>query len=122
MCDPNTTIMVPVDKMQEVGIRDIISLKEADHIMEFLQNEEVTWNSDAKQRKQAYEAAAKSSDLFLLARIVKEMLVQETKENLGNFEKEILPRVQKKLFSEMALAKGQSFEEMMHMACHAIQS
>ncbi len=121
-CDPSTTIMVPVDKADQIGIKDIISLEEANHILAFMGDGEASWDSNAKQRKQAYEAAAKSSDLFTLARMVKELLVQETKAVLGSFEKELLPKAQKRLFSEIALAKGLRFEDTVRMACHAIQS
>lgn len=111
-----------MDKTNQIGLRNIISLEEADDILEFLCDGEVSWDSDAKQRKQSYGEAVKSPDLFTLAQMVKELLVQETKAVLGNFEKELLPKAQKRLFSEIALAKGQRFDETVRMACHAIQS
>lgn len=121
-CDAKTTIMIPVDKVEQIGLRSIISLEVADNILAFLYDGKATWNSDAKNRKQSYAVAAKSPDLFMLARMIKELLVQQTKAVLSSFEKELLPKAQKRLFSEIALAKGLGFEDMVHMACLAIQS
>lgn len=123
-CDPQTKLFIPVEKAEQVGLREIISPSEADKLLSFLSDSDadVSWDSDNKQRKQAYEAASKSTDLYDLARMIKELLVQETKTVLGNFEKEILPRAQKRLFSEIALAKGMRFDDTVRMACHAVQS
>lgn len=120
VCDPYTKILIPVEKADQVGVRKIISSKEADQILAFLADEETSWDGDHKHRKQSYEATAKGTDLFALARMVKELLTQETKAVLGSFEKGILPKVQKRLFSEIALAKGMAFDDTIRMARHAM--
>jgi len=112
--------MVPVKNATQVGLREVISSKEADNILLFLADTEAGWDSDHKQRKQSYEAAMKGSDLLALAKMIKDLLVQETHSSLGNFEKEVLPKAQRRLFSEIALAKGICFDDTVDMACHAI--
>ena len=119
-CDPHTRVMVPVKNATQVGLREVISSKEADNILLFLADTEAGWDSDHKQRKQSYEAAMKGSDLLALAKMIKDLLVQETHSSLGNFEKEVLPKAQRRLFSEIALAKGICFDDTVDMACHAI--
>ena len=119
-CDPNTKIMVPVENVDKIGLREVISSKEADQILLFLANTEVSWDSDHKQRKESYDAAMRGSDLLALAKMIKELLVQEKQASLGNFEKEALPRAQKRLFSEIALAKGVCFDETVRMACRSM--
>jgi len=112
--------MVPVENADKVGLREVISSQEADKILLFLANTEVGWDSDHKQRKEAYDAAMKGSDLLALAKMIKELLVQEKQASLGNFEKEVLPRAQRRLFSEIALAKGVCFDETVRMACQTM--
>jgi len=112
--------MVPVKSADQVGLREVISSKEADKILLFLADIEVGWDSDHKQRKQSYEAAMKGSDLLALAKMIKELLTQEAHTTLGNFEKEVLPKAQMRLFSEIALAKGECFDETVRMAYHSI--
>lgn len=119
-CDPYTKILVPVEKAEQAGLRRIISSREADQILAFLADEKTSWDGDHKHRKQSYEATAKGTDLFALARMIKELLIQETKVVLGSFEKGLLPRVQKRLFSEIALAKGMGFQDTMSLARRAM--
>jgi len=112
--------MIPVENASQIGLRKIISSKEADKILFFLANTEVGWDNDHKNRKESYEAAMKSSDLLTLAKMIKELLVQEKQAALGNFEKEVLPKAQKRLFSEIALAKGVCFDDTVRMASHSM--
>jgi len=112
--------MIPVENADQVGLREIISSKEADKILLFLADAEVGWDSDPKKRKESYDAAMKGSDLLALAKMIKELLLQEKQAALGNFEKEALPRAQKRLFSEIALAKGECFDATVRAANHSM--
>lgn len=118
----HTTILLPVDNAGRFGLRRIISPEEADQILDFLADQEEDWESDAKQRKLAYETSLRSPDLFVLAKMIRELLAQQTRAVLGNFEKELLPKAQKRLFSEIALAKGQPFDEILHAVCQEIRA
>lgn len=108
--------MIPVQSIEQIGLRKIITDVQADQILLFLNDAEVDWDKDFRQRKQSYEATIKGNDLFEIARMVKELMAQEQKSVLGNFEKELLPRAKKRLFSEIALAKGLDFEETLQLA------
>ena len=104
--DSQTTILVPVDRIDEIGFRELISVKEADHILSFFSAEKAERNSDSKKRQQAYEEAMKSGNLEAIAKMINDLLVHDKVSTLSNFEKELLPKAQKKLFSEIALVKG----------------
>jgi hypothetical protein len=52
--------------------------------------------------------------------MIKELILQEEKTVLGSFEKDILPIAKKRLFSEIALAKGLPFDDTVSMACKAM--
>lgn len=121
-CEPQTTILLPVETIDKSGVRELISSMEAESIMDFMVEAEADWEGDHKRRKQSYEATVKGPDLFALAKMIKELLVQRTKTDLGNFEKEMLPRAQKRLFSEIALVKGLCFDDTVELACSAIQA
>ncbi|MDR2932602.1 MAG: hypothetical protein LBV27_05785 [Oscillospiraceae bacterium] len=121
-CEPQTTILLPVERIDQSGVRALITATEAEQIMDFMCETEAAWDCDHRNRKQSYEAVIKGPDLFALAKMIKELLVQETKTMLGSFEKGILPRAQKRLFSEIALAKGLCFDETVRLASRAIQA
>lgn len=118
--DPNTTILTPVENADKIGLREIISADEADEILDYMTDAEVEWVSDHKKRKLAYETALRSGDLLMLAKMIKELLLQEAVSPLSNCDKEILPKAQKKLFSEIALAKGMDFDDALRLVDHAI--
>ncbi|OJU16624.1 MAG: hypothetical protein BGN88_01250 [Clostridiales bacterium 43-6] len=122
--DPHTTVMVPVEKAEMIGIRDIITSETADQILSFLMRSEdkADWNSDSKSRKKTYETAMKGSDLFALAEMIRSLLVQESTVVLNNYDKAILPKAEKRLLSEIALAKGLCFDDTLSMVCHAIKA
>lgn len=118
--DPNTTILIPVDNVGQIGLRDLISMKEADRILSCFSTPETEWNSDSKKRRQIYEATMKSGDLEGMAKMINELLVHDKISALSNFEREILPRAQRKLFSEIALVKGVDMNSIINLVNHMI--
>ena len=105
-CDPQTTILAPVDGLAKIGLRNLISAKEADRILSLFSAQVAEWDSDSKKRQQAYQGTMKNGDLEDLARMINELLVYNKKSALSDFDKAMLPKAQKKLFSEIALVKG----------------
>ena len=118
--DPHTTIMAPIDGIDKIGFRDLISMKEADEILSCFSASKSEWNSDSKKRRQDYEATMKGGVLGDIAKMVNELLVYDKISALNNFEKEILPRAQKKLFSEIALVKGIDIDDVTDLVNHMI--
>lgn len=120
--DSSITILAPVKNAEKIGLREIITIEEADQILIFLTEAKVEWISDNKKRSQAYDATLKSGNLRSLARMIKELLLHESMAVLSNFDREILPKAQRLLFSEIALAKGIDFEHTLCLANHAIMA
>lgn len=119
--DPMTTILAPVENMQKIGYRDIMSEERADQLLAYFREAtEVDWVSDHAKRKRAYEEILKEGDLPEIARMIKELVMHESEANLNHCDKEMLPKAQKRLFSEIALAKGMDFEHVLDMANDAI--
>lgn len=118
--DPNTTILAPVDSADKIGLRKLISEEKADQILSYFSDVEVEWVSDHTKRKQAYEATLKTGSLNSIAKMIKELVVHESEATLNHCDKEILPKAQKRLFSEIALAKGIGFDSALDLAKSAI--
>jgi len=120
--DPQTTILAPLDSAEKIGLRAIISENEANQIISYFSQLDVTWESDHNKRKQSYEVALRSGDLREIAKMIKELLVHEAETTLNHSDREILPKAQKRLFSEIALAKGVNFDSAVQMAINTIFS
>lgn len=117
--DPKTTILIPVENATEFGLRAIISSAEADEIINYFADVTVTWDRNLLQRKKANLTAARGLDLMELAKLIKVLLVQRTTTALCISDKAMLLASQNRLFSEIAMAKGLQFTDVMQMACGA---
>lgn len=118
--DPQTTILAPVENMEKIGLRGIISEEQADQLLTYYTNVEVDWVPDHSKRKQSYEEILKSGHLDSIAKMIKELTVHETEAPLNHSDKEMLPKARKKLFSEIALAKGVDYEHVLSMTGCAV--
>jgi Transcriptional regulators, similar to M. xanthus CarD len=118
--EPNTTILAPVDNVERIGLRGIISEERADEILQYLLEAEVDWVSDHTKRRQTYEETLKNGDLELIAKMIKELKVHESHSKLNHSDKELLPKAQKRLFSEIALAKDIAFDLAVGLAQQAM--
>jgi CarD family transcriptional regulator len=118
--DPQTTILAPVENVDKIGLRRIITEEKADQLISYLSNVEVDWVSDHSKRKQAYEETLREGDLAMIAKMIKELTVRGMEAGLNHCDKEMLPRAKKRLFSEIALAKGIDFEGALSLASTAL--
>lgn len=118
--EPQTTILAPVGNTEKMRLRKIISAEKADQLLTYFSVAEVEWVSDQSKRRQVYETTLRDGTLSDLAKMIKELTVQETHTKLSNGDREILPKARKKLFSEIALAKGIEFERALDMAIQAM--
>lgn len=118
--DPNTTILAPVENVGKIGLRDIITAEKADQILDYLSDATVEWVDDHTKRRQAYEATLKDGNLLSIAKMIKEITVHGAEAKLSHSDQELLPKAQKRLYSEIALAKGLEFDRVVTIAAQVI--
>lgn len=111
LTDPGMTLMVPVEKAEELGMRKVISSSEADAMMSKMQSVEAHCENDNKKRHQHYALVGKSCDLLEMASLLKELNERERSRGLAFSEKKVYQDISKKLCSEIAFAKAISMEE-----------
>ena len=107
--EPNTTILVPIDHASQL-LRAPITSDEADDILATLFSTEPEWINDRNRRHQEFLQMLKSSDLHECAQVLKALMQRETHAKLTNADKDFLLKAEKKLFSEIAVAKNLSFD------------
>lgn len=113
--EPQTTILAPVDNAETIGIREIISCERANEIISYFSTVGTSWVNDHNKRRNAYEATLKDGNLDHIAKMIKELIVHESESTLNHSDKTMLPRAQKRLFSEIALAKGIGYENAIEL-------
>ena len=118
--EPGTTILDPVDNVSKIGLRNVISPEQADELLQHVADVGAEWQDDNAKRRQAYDEILKAGNLQLMAQMIKELTLQSQSKALNQHDKDLLPRAQKKLLSEIALAKGIDFEGALGLLNDAI--
>jgi RNA polymerase-interacting CarD/CdnL/TRCF family regulator len=106
--------------MRDSSLREVISSTQADQIISHTTSAPTDWVSDNAKRRQAYTEIFKTGSLTSIATMIKELVVRGAETGLNQYDKDLLPKAQKKLLSEIALAKGIEFEGAINMMNRAI--
>lgn len=106
------TVKIPVDKCEEVGVRDVMSAEEADTIIqmfsEFDTSESGSWNKRFRDNM----ALIKSGDPKMVAFVIKKLVRRDVSCGISTAEKKMLVTAKNILISELSLAKDRSFSEI----------
>lgn len=108
----NMRLMIPQDRVAELGLREIITEKDAEKLLEFLesgcQEMEGTWN----QRHRNSIEKIKTGNIFEIGEVVYGLTRRSQIKVLSAGEKKLLQNAKQILISELVLAKGSSEEEI----------
>lgn len=98
------TVMVPAEAISGVGVRNIISLQEAESVLAVLADDQTTMPSDWNHRFKKNREKIKSGDAFEVAEVVRNLTIRDTEVGLSTGEKRMLNRARQILVSELAFA------------------
>lgn len=119
--EPNTTILDPVENVQKIGLRAIISSEQADQILAYATDAKVGWTKENAKRKTEYAAILKEGSFNAIAKMIKELMVQSRQVSLNQSDRILLQNAQKKLLSVIALAKDIDLDQAMDELSGAIE-
>jgi len=99
-------VMVPIRAVAQVGLRPVMSNKEADKVIGILRAPEVAvdvqpWN----RRFRAYTEMLKSGSPYEIAKVLRDMYRLKFDKNLSFGERRLLDQAKNLLVKELALAK-----------------
>ena len=99
-------VMIPINNVECIGIRDIINRSEADRVFKSLELEcdEQTANWNKRYRENMIKI--KSGDVFEVADVVKSLVLRERNKGLSTGEGKMLNSAKQILISELVLAKN----------------
>ncbi len=112
MNEHNLRVMVPVKSAKDIGIRGVISSAEARVLLYSIREMDTSWVEDRKERQTRYDEIMKSDDLERIAQTVKCLIVQKLVGKITAMDQQILQKGKEKLFSELALSMGCSYDEI----------
>lgn len=106
-------IMVPQNKMSNVGLRPIISNKEASEVIKILRKKNIkidnqTWN----RRYREYMEKIKTGSVFEIAEVLRDLYLLKVDKELSFGERKMLDTARTLLIKELALATAQDETSM----------
>ena len=113
-------IMIPVDNMEDIGIRDVISRDEIDKVMDVLKAPSSEMSGNWNHRNRENMEKLKTGDIFEVAEVVRNLVRIEREKHLSTGEKKMLANAKQILSSEIILVTGSSEEEAEQMIDEAI--
>ncbi len=105
------TIMVPADKVEEVGVRDVSDENKLQHVFDVLREEDIEEPSNWSRRFKANGEKLTSGDIIKVAEVVRDLTRRDIERHLSAGEKRMLTQARVVLGSEVALARGISDDE-----------
>ncbi len=105
-------VMIPVDKVDEIGVRDIIDEEEADEIIALLRGDQSKMSQNWNRRYRANMEKLKTGDIYEVGGVVRDLTIRDEEKGLSTGEKKMLNNARKILISELVLAKDVREEEI----------
>ncbi len=100
------TLMVPTDKCDEVGIRDVIARDELDKVFKVLKSKECRMPTNWSRRFKTHVEKLRSGDIYQVAEVVRNLARRDAEKGLSAGEKRMLTKARQILISEVTFAAG----------------
>ncbi|SDM40230.1 transcriptional regulator, CarD family [Halarsenatibacter silvermanii] len=92
-------VMIPVDKVDEIGVRDIIDEEEANEIIALLKGDQSKMSQNWNRRYRANMEKLKTGDIYEVGGVVRDLTIRDEEKGLSTGEKKMLNNARKILIS-----------------------
>ncbi len=107
--------MVPLNKVDEVGLRQVIDGEEVLKVLEVLKSETSNMPNNWNHRYRANMEKIKSGSIFEVAEVVRNLSIREREKGLSTGEKKMFENARRILLSELVLAKDSTENSIREM-------
>lgn len=105
-------VMIPVEKVDEIGIRSVIDEEEADEVLKLLKGDKSKMSQNWNRRYRANSEKLKTGDIYEVAEVVRNLTIRDFEKGLSTGEKKMLNNSRQILISELVLSKDLEEEEV----------
>ena len=114
-------VMVPIDNIEEIGIREIISSDKVEEVVEVLEKGQSKMPQNWNRRFRENNERIKTGDINEIAAVVRNLTLLDWERGLSTGEKKMLSSANQMLSSEIVLATDMELEEVEAMIEKAIK-
>ncbi|MBZ2175206.1 CarD family transcriptional regulator [Schnuerera sp. xch1] len=104
-------VMIPVDNIEEIGIREIIGNEEFEKVLTILKGDKTKMPQNWNRRYRINMEKIKSGDIFEIAAVVRNLMLRDAEKTLSTGERKMLNNAKQMLVSEIVLAVDSNQEE-----------
>lgn len=104
LASSDLTLMVPEDKTEDVGIRQVIGKEDVKKVFKVLKMPDNSPTTNWSRRYKANIEKLKSGDVFEVAEVVRNLAIREKEKGLSTGEKRMFSRAKEILVSELCFA------------------
>lgn len=97
--------MVPIDSIEDIGIREVINDEEIDQVLAVLGDHKTKMPQNWNRRYRANMDKIKSGDIYEIASVVRNLIIRDREKGLSTGERKMLNNAKQMLVSEIVLAK-----------------
>ncbi|WP_041606184.1 CarD family transcriptional regulator [Halothermothrix orenii] len=105
-------VMIPVEKVEEIGVRNIIDEEEADNVLKLLKGDKSKMSQNWNRRYRANMEKLKTGDIYEVGEVVRNLTIRDHEKGLSTGEKKMLSNARQILISELVLAKDMDEKEV----------
>ncbi len=114
-------VMVPVDSVEESGVRNILTVEEMDDVFETLKENRSKMPKNWNHRYRANMEKIKSGDIIEIAEVVRNLELLDEEKSLSTGERKMLNNAKQIIVSETLLVYGISQSEAEALIDEAIR-
>ncbi len=105
-------VMIPLDKVDEIGLRGVIDSSVVEEIYRLLKGEKSEMSQNWNRRYRANMEKIKTGDIYEVTEVVRNLTLRDQEKGLSTGEKKMLNNARQILISELVLAEDSDEEEI----------
>lgn len=105
-------LMIPVDNVNNMGLRNIIDKDKINEVFDILKQEVEKNNSNWNKRYRENMDKMRTGDIFKIAHIVRDLYYRDKERGLSTGEKKMLSNAKQMIISEIALSTNEDVESI----------
>jgi CarD family transcriptional regulator len=117
--DSDKKIMIPVDNVENVGLRSIISPQEVEEVYDILRERDVDLNTQTWNRRyRAYVEKIQTGSAFEIAEVLRDLNLLKFEKTLSFGERKMQDTARRLFVQELAIAKDSTEQEIIEELEH----
>lgn len=113
-------VMVPVDNIGDMGLREIIAPAEFDRVLQFLKDHDSIESDNWNRRYRENLDKIKTGNIYEIAEVVRNLIMRDRDKGLSTGERKMLGNARQILLSELLLVSGKDETEVQRLIDEAI--